>query len=77
MQMVNKGSMKRDLQDNAIDIFTFCAVNCIFKSDTSKRFTFLKVNYWGIACCYYYYFLNLFLIFEVVWFAAEHNAKTA
>ena len=47
--IVVKGSMKRDLQDIAIDIFSFCAVNCISLEIewlplalTKERITFQK-----------------------------------
>lgn len=84
--IVEKGSMTRELQNIAIDIFSFCTVNCIsleiewlprtFNQKADYLSKIIDCNDWGLSVALFNNLDQLWGPFEVDWFASEHNAKT-
>ena len=85
--IVEMGSMKRDLQDIATEIFSFCTVNCIsleiewlphtLNQQADYLSKVIDCNDWGLAVSIFNLLNQLWGPFEIDWFASEHNAKVA
>ena len=84
--IVEKGSMNRDLQDIAVEIFSFCMVNCIsLEIEWLPRTLNQKADYlskiidcddWGLSIRLFNLLNQLWGSFKTDWFASELNAKT-
>ncbi|MCG7876850.1 MAG: DNA N-6-adenine-methyltransferase [Candidatus Thiodiazotropha endolucinida] len=83
--IVQKGSMNKDLQDIAFNIFSFCAVNCItLEIEWIPRTLNQKADYiskiidsddWGLSLETFHMLSLRWGPFDMDWFASEHNAK--
>ena len=85
VNIINKGSMKEDLQSVGLDIYKLSLVNGISlemdwiprsRNDKADVISNLNdVDDWGVSNQIFDYFNSLWGPFEVDWFASDSNSK--
>lgn len=85
VSILNKGSMKEDLQNIALDVYKFCLINGILldiewipRSQNEKADFISNLNDaddWGVSYQIFEYLNSLWGPFEVDWFASDSNHK--
>ena len=83
--IISKGSMKTDLQNIALDIFSYCVENCVIldvesipRTLNEKADYFSKIidfDDWGLSAELFYILQSKWGPLDVDWFVSEHNAK--
>lgn len=84
--IVHKGSMKKELQDIALEIFSICISKSIYlemewipRSENSLADYYSKIGEdfddWGLSLSLFDMIQSRFGIFSIDWFASEHNTK--
>lgn len=85
VSIVNKGSMKEDLQNIALDVYKFCLINGILldikriprsQNEKADFISNLKdANDWRVSYQIFEHLNSLWGPFEVDWFASDSNHK--
>lgn len=85
VSILNKGSMKEDLQNIALDVYKFCLINGILldiewipRSQNEKADFISNLNDaddWGVSYQIFEYLNSLWGPFEVDWFASDSYHK--